>query len=438
MKKTITILLSSLLIISVAFPAFAQNKKELVKKGAKALFADGSVFVPARIGGIKRFEWRPELTKPIQRTLPAALGAPMERAVITQMAPATGKYKDLLQPAPSPAFFNVLDGNTPHKHFLSLAAEEQLFYQQEITQATSLWEKMKSLQTDASALTPTLEGSILADLALIQNDHLRAVLYQALTVRDFNAMACDLQDYFTLGDKSFEETSVAYTARYPHKRNLQTLRLLHNPFIDESFKTPIKEFLSKSAILPQQYPQFKQALYALQSEYNRIMELVTKDHERLVSQALQTHEVQEHLQEYEDIMHALQTFFKMNGRLPQWNTPSETEHLLYVRAKNLASVAYAWTFEPFLSKRAELAAFLKAHEPKHRSRQETLEAFERFVKNTGMLYPRSAVHFPTIPAEENQLSEDLLYWRTKTSNLEDHIRVIQRRYAQPEGDPFYQ
>ena len=69
----------------------------------------------------------------------------------------------------------------------------------------------------------------------------------------------------------------------------------------------------------------------------------------------------------------------------------------------------------------------------HRSRQETLEAFDSFVKETGLLYPRVMADGVKLVEGEEALFDDLMYWRMKDeASVVSQIQDIQLKHSMPE------
>ena len=331
--------------------------------------------------------------------------------------------------------FQVFLKETGEQTIIDLLKEEETFYKPEIDQANALLNKLKYITSFDFSFTEETYSDVLQDLSLIRNDSLRRSLFQHLQSKNLPAFVQDLSDYFSL-DKPFEKAAAAYTLRYPHKRNLQTLRLLHNPFINESFKTPVKFFLQKKQLELADIPAFEQALRALQGESERILARITQKNETLLEQALAAPYIQRQLEEYNDVIERTEAFVDKTGRLPSRCTRSAEERDLAGLLEYLASPAPIWRFEPFLSKQQELRALLKKYEPKRRSSQETIEAYRNFVQTTGKEYPRPLDEIGKVPHEEGVLFDDLMYWRIHDQRIENMIREITQSHAQP-NDLFY-
>ncbi len=372
-------------------------------------------WIPNKIPGTKRYIYPPKKVEQLKNSL----NNPVIRAAIAALKP-----------------YEILAGHTPQREFLSLIETENSFYKEEISLAKEVMSELKHRASSQTPLNNQELIKVIEKLSFIQNDHLRLQLYRNLLSNDLTAMVRDLSDYFTL-DKPFEEAALSYMIRNPHKRTLRTVRLLHNPFIADSFKTPIKRALGKTSLTVQEQESLKEALKALNEEYRRILTQVKQEHKELVDKALLSDVMQNKLREYEKTFDELETFVAVNGHLPQWQSRSSAERALNIQATRLAAAEHVWPFEPFLSKRAEMETLLKKYEPKRRSLQETIEAFERFVQKTGRQYPRMIDEGLDVGKEEYQLFDDLFYWRIQNSNTIKRIEEIQKRHASPVEDGFY-
>lgn len=361
----------------------------------------------------KRFYF-PQYAPQLNRELQQSLALTVQRATL--------ESKDL-PPLPQQPY-KIFALNLPEQKFLSLDAKEQAFYAPETDQATQLLQQFQYDIAFNGNVSDAALASLQNGLFFVQNDFLRNLLENALAAKDFDQFALELSDYYTL-DKSFEDAAFSYTVRHPHKRTLQLRRFMLNPFINEELKKPITNFLAAREIQPAQYEAFKTALTNLHQAYSQLQ-----------TQALSAPGIQAQQEYYANLIDRVEAFVTQNGRLPKWNTRSQQEREFCNEIGNALSND-TLSIPVLEASQNGLKMILAKYATKHRSRQETLAAFEAFVKTTGLMYPRPVTESNTVLKEEELLYDDLMYWRTLSeASVGDQIRMIRFRYSEP-SDEFY-
>ena len=407
MKTTKQILILPLLLAGLCMPATAQ-----VKNALKTLGKELKSTHTAPKTGPKRFyfpKYAPRLNVELQRNLATA----QQTAVAATALP----------PLPAnPLAIGSL--NMPEKEFLSIMQREAEFYFPETAQATRLLGQAQLLTEE---ITPSDIAALKDGLYFVENEYLRELLENTLADRNIAQFMLELSDYYTL-DKSFEEAAFNYTVRNPHKRTLQLRRFMLNPFIDPKFKEPITAMLASPQIHPLEYEAFKQALADLYQEYLRLR-----------NGAADAAGIQQQLAYYDQLIDKVEAFVNSpkGGHSPKWNTRNPEERTLYNEVDQALHNIPDFALPVLKNKKEELIMIMEKYAPRSRSRQETLTEFEKFVKTTGLMYPRTVTDSRSVLEEEEQLYDDLMYWRLQDEvSVGNQIRDIQSRYSEPE-DLFY-
>ena len=425
--KTHTII--SLLVVSLvgamALPAYAQGGKgEIIKKGVEEVLTSpsGLVSVPSKITGVKRFTYPKTINTSMGTVTLPQLSAALQRSLATAQANAS-------LPSMSSTGFAVLFKGVPEKTFLRLAAQEKSFYEQEIALGADLLTQVKYtlpsvIELSDEAAQPILKN-IVSKIAAVKNNHLRYLLSKALQEKNIPAMVQEISQYYSL-EMPYEEAAYNYTLRHPYKRNLQTMRLLHNRFIDESIRARVQKFIEAPSIPFEQTEDFKKALHDLHQAYKQ-----------LLTQTASTPAVRDQIAYFENTLKDLRSFIEKNNRLPKWNTRSNAERDLYNCMEYLLLSEKQSNFPPFTKYYEQLKELWTTYAPTHRSKQETLQAFENFVKLTGLPYPRTLEANSNISWDEERLFDDLLYWRThEEAEVNRAVKEIWEMHSQP-TDYFY-
>ncbi len=409
MKITKHVLILPLLLAGLCMPATAQIKKALTFLGKEL---KNTHTAPQK--GPKRFyfpEYAPQLNVELQRSLAATQQA--------AVAPTT------LPPLPSHPLA-LANMNATEKEFLSIMHQEAAFYLPETAQATQLLEQAR-MTLLGERISPNDIEILKGGLYFVENNYLRELLQNTLADNDIEQFIVELSDYYTL-DKTFEEAAFNYTLRHPHKRTLQLRRFMLNPFIDPRFKDPITSMLAAPKIHPLEEEVFKQALANLHQEY-----------QRLQTGAADAPGIQQQVAYYDQLIDKVETFANspLGGRAPKWNTRNPSEKELYNEVDQALYNISDYALPVLKSKKEELKLVMAKYSLKQRSRQETLYAYENFVKTTGLMYPRALTDSRTVLEGEEQLYDDLMYWRIRDeASMGTKIREIQYKYTTP-TDPFY-
>ena len=414
--KTTKLFIALLCITSVTAPVAAQGVVKKILPAAKKIKPNTAVVLQEP----KRFVFPKQvLTAQGMHTLGQLNTALQHNIARAQLqAPQAASI-------PSLPMFAVLSQGIPEKTFLELSTREHLFYQQENTQAYSLLSQIKMLrsfyiqQIDADR---NLINDIVTNITRIKNNFLRNMALSLWEDGDLESLQIELSQYYSLG-MPFEEAAFNYTLRHPYKRNLQTMRLLHNPFISQEFKEPVLVFVNQSLISVADKEAFKQALQNLQAEYERIQQ-----------NAASTPAIKAQVNYYKQTLDDLRRFIQTNPehRRPKWNTRNTAEQELHNRIEYLISVEKQYNYEPFAAYHQQLHALWDQHTPHYWSKQQTLQAFENFLQNApkGLTYPRSLQDKGNISLEEELLFDNLVYWRTQgETDMNKAIREIQLRYS---------
>ena len=411
MKKYTTPILP-LLIAGLCLPAAAQTFKKALSTLPEAAQKATS---QAGRAAAKRFYF-PSYSAELNRELQASLAATAARANALNMSSITN-----IPPLPE-MDYPIFAANMAEKDFLAIDRAERQFYQAEYKQAKEVLNNIKYLASYPSEPSAHDIAELSSQLGFIQNNFLRELVQNALADKDLNVLMLELAEYYTL-DMTFEEAAFDYTLRHPHKRTLELRRLMLNPFIADQFKHPITELLSHPKIHPLEQEVFKQALTNLHQEYLRI-----------VQESNKAPGVKTHLAYYDQIIDEIESFVARTGRLPKWNTNNPAEKDLFNRIEYLLSTGPEYSFSNLLTYYQEqLNMTLAIYATTHRSRQETLEAFDSFVKETGLLYPRVMADGVKLVEGEEALFDDLMYWRMKDeSSVVSQIQDIQLKHSMPE------
>ena len=447
MKTSTNALLVAVLIAGLATPAAAQGKEIAnAAKGIVEQTLSQRHFPVRKIPGTKRFVFPEKQTRYFKTEFSRFLEPKVQRIAATQLIKARYDIVSAstkMQEFPYTAFapdthaYRVLNGQSVHHDLWRLLAEEEDFYKGEIEHASELWKQAKYFQTLPSPLSDQNFNTLSDQLNHIQNDGLRMELYVSLLSNNLDRFCQDLADYFAL-EKPFEEGAASYTARHPHGSTLQTLRLVHNPFIDPALKKPIKGFLSKENLTQQDQQAFKQALLAAQDQYKRVQDLIVKDLNGLTAQALTSRAVQDMSAAFDRAIEEVEKFAQEHGRRPQsWSPRSPQENRLANYIDWLTHLSPKWP-EPLAGKREQLLTVLKKYEIQYPSFSETMATYSSFVQRTGQAYPRA--YGKGVPDEEAKLFDALCYWRfSKNRNwrVERMVREIMETNILPAGESFY-
>ena len=409
MKITKHILILPLLLAGLCVPASAQIKGALKTLGKEM---KNTRLSPKQ--GPKRFYF-PKHASQLNVELQRSLAATQQAASVATLPP--------LPTTP----IAIGDMNAAEKNFLSIMNKEKSFYFPETAQATLLLEQAQFTLASEKVLPADIEA-LKEGLFFVENGYLRELLENTLADRNIEQFMVELSDYYTLG-KSFEEAAFNYTVRNPHKRTLQLRRFMLNPFIDPKFKEPITAMLAAPKIHPLEYEMFKQALSNIYQEY-----------QRLQTGASDAVGIQQQIAYYDQLIDKVEAFVNhpTGGRAPKWNTRNPKEQELYNEVDQALHNIHDFDLPLLKNKKEELKLVMAKYTPKHRSRQETLFAYENFVKTTGLMYPRTVMDNRNVLEEEENLYDDLMYWRLRDeTSVANQIREIQNRYTEP-SDLFYQ
>ncbi len=417
MKKT-NLLIAVLCVTGLTAPAAAQGLKKALPTAVRAITQKA----PVRLPGTKRFIFPsayptlngvrplPQINQALQRNISQA------EVAVNRPAPVP----------PLPTFAIFVQG-LPEKTFLELISQERAFYQEETILAFNLLSQIKALRSLQEASLSSDEH-LLTDIAKgivgIKNDYLRNLALNLLEENNFKALQEEIAQYYSLG-MPFEDAAFNYTLRHPYKRNLQTMRLLHNPFIDQKFKDPVQAFISQPIIPVAQRDAFKQALKELETEYERILDGAAN------TPAVQA-QIDYYEQTIEDLYHFIANPKNKEHRRPKWNTPNKEEQDLHTRVEYLISIEKQYNYEPFAQHQRNLRQIWDEHQPQHWTQEKTLQAFEKFLQQAPKecLYPRSWEEGGSrIPLQEEQLFDNLMFWRTQNeAEVNQAINNIQRRH----------
>ena len=415
--KTTNLFIVALCLTGLTAPAAAQGSKTL-PAAARAIMEK----TPKRIQGPKRFVFPTEFRLPATQnpyTLTQLNEALQRNIAQTQLAVATGATP------PNLPWFHALWQGSPEKTFLDLSAQENKFYQQEMFEAKTLLSQIQLLQKfvlehTSQQIQPetSLLVNITKNIVKIKNDYLRNMLLSMWEEGSLEAIQIELIQYFSLGIP-FEDAAFNYSLRHPYNRNLQTTRLLHNPFIDKKFKEPVEAFVNKPIISLADKETFKAALRNLQAEYDRIRQ-----------EATQTLGVQVHIDHYKQIIGDLRLFIQKKNRRPKWNTRDAAEQELNFCIENIFYHEQQFNFAPFAEYHQQLHDLWDKYEPQFWTQEQTLQAFEKFMQHApeGRVRPRAMNDAENIPPEEELLHDNLMHWYVKDSSFSGRIDKIAAKY----------
>lgn len=400
-------------VLAVAGPGDGKT----LEQAAKAAFR-----VPRTTRGtLQRYSFTPETSRHIRAGITAGR---LERAVEGSAA----KAKTILTPvllgqSSKEISFSLrqMVASVPvEKEVLLANLEEQAFYAPEIAKALELHSYLLSLHK-----LDDEEEAVIAEMILknVKNHSLQTYLFRSLADKDLYMLDLDLMEYFSLDEeKSVELSAFNYTLRHPHQQILMMRRLLNNPLVDEEVKKPLREFLNKSKIKPQEFPAFQTAIFNVYQQYQN----------RLAA-ATESDIIQIQADYYAKLTDRLGDFIATHdGRRPKWNTADPKEMLLFDEIEWMQSHQDINAFEPLLSYQNALNIVWDNAAPTYLTRQETLELYDAFVKETGRFYPRS-LRDKLKPGEkrferEEELSDNLSYWRVEDSSLFYDLTTTYQKY----------
>lgn len=306
-------------------------------------------------------------------------------------------------------------GATPiEKEMLLVLKKEEQFYSAEIDAARSILNQI----LDIHILTEEGKASLsLQILVNIKNHHLMTLLLNELENCDIYNMALDLTDYFCL-DKKFEEAAFDYTIRHPHQMILNMRRLIQNPLIDQKAKDTIKSFLHQNTIAPEDYDAFRDAISIIHQQY------VTR-----VETAKNSDNVQAFVHYLDDLNNRFIQFVYKNNRAPKHNTTDEAEQSLVNEVEWALAHKETLNFAPVSSYWKMLNINFKQAPQKVLSFNETIVAFDKFIQNTGRLYPQPISNGVVPSPEETLLWDSLLFWRSRDERITAELRKVLKRYT---------
>lgn len=400
-------------VIAVAGPGDGKS----IQQAAKAAFK-----VPRTTRGtLQRFSFRPETSRHIRTGIAAGR---LERAVEGSVA----QSKTILTPVLlgqsskeiSFALRQMVASVPVEKEVLLANLEEQTFYAPEIANALKFHSYLLSLHKLDEEEETAISEMILKN---VKNHSLQTYLFQSLAQKDLYMLDLDLMEYFSLDEeKSVELSAFNYTLRHPHQQILMMRRLLNNPLVDEEVKKPLREFLNKSKIKPQEFPAFQTAIFNVYQQYqNRLAAATESDIIRIQADY------------YAKLTDRLGDFIAAHdGRRPKWNTTDTKEMVLFDEIEWVQAHQENNAFEPLLSYQNALNMVWNNAAPTYLNRKEMLKLYEDFVKETGLFYPRS-LHDKLKPGEtrferEEELWDNLSYWRVEDSSLFFDLADIHRKY----------
>ncbi len=398
--------------------AIASAQGKLVKE-----LTEGGFKVPRNYRGtVQHFVFSPATTRHITTGIAAGkLNRTVSDAVL-QHSPIPAPVVLGHHPQEISHNLHMFIAATPlEKEVLIANKAEQKFYEPEITAARKLHNLVLGIKQLNEENTVLIASAILND---IKNHALQTYLLQSLAKQDIYMLDTDLTEYFGL-EKNFEITAFNYTLRHPHQQVLMMRRLLNNPLVDEATKQTVRAFLNKPRITPEEFPAFQNAIAALQDQYTQRM-LAAQESDIIQTQVAY----------YAKLVDRLGDFIAQYGRIPKWNTTNPVEIQLFDEIEWVHENEWRNQFEPALSYQHALNLVLKNAQPSYLTRAETIALFDDFVRTTGRIYPYSLRNQPEkgeIPfTREEELWDNLSYWRIKDSSLTAELADIYRKYAHQE------
>lgn len=414
--KTTNLLTKTATVAVCLFAAVSVHADGKIK-GVKALFEAPRVYR----GTVQRYTFDPVVTANIRAGI---ADGRFER----QVSDAMLQYS----PIPAPVVLghthqeisrslHVLVAAVPlEKEVLAATHQEHQFYMPEMIDAQELHDLVMALPKldDESALV--IASSILTN---VKNHTLQTYLLQSLSRQDLAMLDKDLTEYFCLG-KPFEIAAFNYTLRHPHQQVLMMRRLLNNPLVDEEVKRPVRAFLHKNKIKPEEFPAFQQAISNLQTQYSERLKAVQE------SNIIQTQ-----VAYYTKLLERLKNFIvRHDGRRPEWNTKDPEEFQLFEEIEWVQQSQDRNLFEPLSSYHKALNWMWESAAPTYLTREDTVALFDEFVKTTGRIYPRSLRDEPmegeTTFSREAELWTNLSYWRVEDPSISGDLAKVYGKYPQ--------
>ena len=231
------------------------------------------------------------------------------------------------------------------QYLLSRLLWEEAAFKSEIKNAKEMWFTFRKIGLFKE--TPTAEEKAEFKKAIdanIPNPTLHKDLLGYLEKEDYNAMAQDLQDYYSLG-KDVSLSALEYNMRHPHGRNLAIRRALVNPFVPQHYKTDIKALLKARDFDHMDPAEFVNQITAMFKELTEYKTMLGGSEAVFVK-----------VDNFRSFMNDLEAFIKKNGRAPIWSKSREESDLAceYVELMNLKRYGNFEPLESYYTRLGEL------------------------------------------------------------------------------------
>ncbi len=425
-----TILISLCLAIGFISPAQAQLPKQLGKSAFTGLTRALSPKTPK---GPSLYKWPSSLHRQVQSALygPASRLDHFSKQLTPAMsdryspsnkvAPVTYVNANQLTTAIDRAYTAstnlsldrlVLVQDTWETSALKQLYEEQQFYSSEIIAGHELRQQLSQIrELTAQSIEQLQEG-----INRLKSKTLQNYLTTNLQNANLANMYQDLTDYYML-DGNPIQASYNYSLRHPRKPNLWMRRLMRSPFVENTLQQQAGQLLNTGYPTPEDQNHLLTVLQQMNTEF-----------EGSLCTLYATKSVNQRIDFYRQTTQKLSDFIAQNGRRPKKNTANPQEQKLAMDIEFALIITATSQIEPYASELKKLKAVWDVHEPPHWTREQTLDAFEKFIQKTGLDFPRSLVQYSNLSAQETALYDNMSYWMRQDPTLQRVVHVLQRKY----------